>query len=108
MSNLLPVVLAEVLCTVPGKSVYVLICVILLATVATFALQRWLWPMLAEFLIIGIGLFMVLQKLVFDVRIRDAVLREQGMAYYALAFLSLVLPLAVGAALYWRGSRSGD
>ena len=105
MGYLSPAVLAAVVCTVPGKSVYVLICIILLATVATFALQRWLWPMLVEFLIIGIGLFIVLQKLVFDVRVRDAIVREQGMAYYVLAFLSLVLPLAAGAFLYRLGRR---
>jgi hypothetical protein len=102
----IPILLAEVSDKIPSKGAFLVVGLIFLCTVSVFAVRQWLWLMLLELTIIVIGIWMIAQELILDTSMRAAILKEQGTAYYVIAFTSLVLPVITGIALYARKKRT--
>jgi hypothetical protein len=99
-----PVLLAEVSDKIPSNWQHVAAGLFLLLTISAFAKCRCLVGMLLEFAILGACLLFLVQGPLFDAAMREAVLQEQGIGYYVVALVSLLLPVVVGIVLYRRGT----
>jgi len=109
MNLQMTVMLAEVSGEIPGTWTFLVVCLVFLATVLGAAYQRLLWPMLLEFTIIGVGIFVCLKVFVLDAHMRQAILQEQGVYFFVVAFVSLFVPLIAGVAVYiHRGRAAGQ
>jgi len=96
----IPIILAEVSDKVPSKGAFLIVCAVFLCAVSFFAVKRWLWPMLLEFTIIGIGTVMIVQEFMLDRFMRDAIIAEQGVTYFVIALVSLIFPVIMGITLF--------
>jgi hypothetical protein len=101
-------VLAEVSDKIPGAGAYLVICAVFLVTVVGAALNRWLWAMLLEFTIIGIGVVMFTKEFWLDANVRQTILREQGSGYFVFALGSALVPIVAGLAVYIYRVKTAD
>ncbi|MEI8123095.1 MAG: hypothetical protein WCI20_13750 [bacterium] len=97
---MIPIVIAEVSDKIPGKMGFVGVGLICLALVCLFAWQKWGWSMVLEFVVIGLGAWGLIQEFVMDNAMREAIIAEQGLSYYIIASVSLLVPVIVGTVIY--------